>query len=91
MSSAPTYRDTTGRSLADYPRPSVAVDAAVLTVPTGSPGLHVLLVRRGGTHQHGTWALPGTFLHPGEDLAYAVLRCLVDKAGIKVRTATVNP
>ena len=83
MSSEPAYRDTTGRSLADYPHPSVAVDTAVLTVPTAADGLHVLLVRRAGTHEHGAWALPGTFLHPGETLAQAVLRSLADKAGIK--------
>lgn len=83
MSSNPTYRDTTGRALADYPHPSVAVDTAVLTVPPAADGLHVLLVRRAGSHAHGAWALPGTFLHPGETLAQAVLRCLADKAGIK--------
>ena len=73
MTSQPTYRDTTGRALADYPHPSVAVDTAVLTVPPGADRLHVLLVRRAGTHEHGAWALPGTFLHPGETLAEAVL------------------
>ncbi|MGB8021526.1 MAG: NUDIX domain-containing protein [Candidatus Nanopelagicales bacterium] len=83
MSSEPAYRDTTGRSLADYPHPSVAVDTAVLTVPPGADGLNVLLVRRAGTHEHGAWALPGTFLHPGETLAQAVLRSLADKAGIR--------
>lgn len=77
------YRDATGRSLVDYPRPSVAVDTAVLTVPDGADTLHVLLVRRAGSHQQGVWALPGTFLHPGETLAEAVLRSLRDKAGIK--------
>lgn len=83
MSSQPPYRDATGHALSDYPRPSVAVDAAVLTVPTGAEGLHVLLVRRSDSHEHGAWALPGTFLHPGETLADAVLRCLREKAGIR--------
>jgi ADP-ribose pyrophosphatase YjhB (NUDIX family) len=59
------------------------VDTAVLTVPDGADALHVLLVRRAGSHEHGAWALPGTFLHPGETLAEAVLRSLRDKAGIK--------
>jgi ADP-ribose pyrophosphatase YjhB (NUDIX family) len=76
------YRDATGRALADYPRPSVAVDTALLTVPPGADTVHVLLVQRGGSHQPGTWALPGTFLHPGETLADAVLRSLRDKAGV---------
>ena len=72
----PVYRDSHGRTLADYPRPSVAVDTAVLSVPADSP-LSVLLV--GGP---GHWRLPGTFLHEGETLADAVLRSLRDKAGV---------
>ena len=47
--------------LADYPRPSVAVDTAVLTLDP-KLGLVVLEVRR----VTGTgWALPGTFLSRG--------------------------
>ena len=72
----PTYRDSSGRLLADYPRPSVAVDTAALTVPPGG-ALVVLLVRSGDT-----WRLPGTFLHEGETLAEAVLRSLRDKVGV---------
>ncbi|WP_353711474.1 NUDIX domain-containing protein [Arthrobacter sp. K5] len=67
-------------SLLDYPRPSVAVDTAVLTVADGA--LRVLLVRRGEEHHHGDWALPGTFLRERERLADAVLRSLREKAGI---------
>ncbi|MCO4236898.1 NUDIX hydrolase [Pseudarthrobacter sp. MDT3-28] len=70
-------------SLLGYPRPSVAVDTAVLTVADGS--LCVLLVRRAEDHQHGKWALPGTFLRERESLADAVLRCLREKAGISGR------
>ena len=81
--SSAAERDTSGRSLTDYPRPSVAVDTALLTVPAGSGTLHVLLVRRAGRHEHGEWALPGTFLHEGERLADAVLRSLRDKAGVE--------
>ena len=74
------------RPLTDYPRPSVAVDTAVLTVPLderGRPsgGLHVLLVRR-VMEQREEWLLPGTFLHEGERLSDAVLRSLRDKAGV---------
>lgn len=73
------YRDSTGRTLADYPRPSVAVDTAVLTVEPGADGLRVLQVRRDAGRG---WALPGTFLHPGERLQDAVARSLREKAGV---------
>lgn len=80
MSAKPAGR----KYLEDYPRPSVAVDTAVLTVPDGSDSrLSVLLVRREGTHRRGQWLLPGTFIHPGETLASAALRALRDKAGIE--------
>jgi ADP-ribose pyrophosphatase YjhB (NUDIX family) len=64
--------------LEDYPRPSVAVDAAVLT-PDPDEGLLVLEVKR---KTGSGWALPGTFLHSGERLADAVRRSLRDKAGV---------
>ena len=75
--------DAAGKTLADYPRPSVAVDTALLTVPEGPGTLQVLLVRRAGSHDKGAWALPGTFLHDGERLAQSVLRSLRDKAGVE--------
>src|SRR3954467_12064695 len=76
------YRDSSGRRLVDYPRPSVAVDTAVLT-PDAERGLLVLLVRRDSAQRKDAWALPGTFLHEGETLADAVLRSLDQKAGIR--------
>ncbi|MGE2731751.1 NUDIX hydrolase [Mycolicibacterium vaccae] len=72
------YRDSSGRSLTDYPRPSVAVDTAVFTLDEGE-GLLVLQVRRAGGRG---WALPGTFLHQGESLAAAVDRSLRIKANV---------
>ena len=72
------YRDASGKTLVDYPRPSVAVDTAVLTVRPDRT-LELLLVRRS---EIGDWALPGTFLHERETLADAVLRSLADKAGL---------
>ncbi|MBO0907780.1 NUDIX hydrolase [Arthrobacter sunyaminii] len=69
--------------LLEYPRPSVAVDTAALTVDAGQ--LKVLLVRRREEHRTGEWALPGTFLRERETLAAAVLRSLRDKAGIEGR------
>ncbi|MCC3273276.1 NUDIX hydrolase [Arthrobacter zhangbolii] len=70
-------------SLLEYPRPSLAVDTAALTVVDDD--LRVLLVRRREEHHSGEWALPGTFLRERETLAAAVLRSLRDKAGIEGR------
>ena len=89
-SAAKPYRDSTGASLTDYPRPSVAVDTAVLTLaPRANPArgtpphrLSVLLVRRPDSATGPQWALPGTFLHQGERLADAVSRSLAQKAGV---------
>ena len=67
-------RDSADKTLADYPRPSVAVDTAVLTVRDGR--LCVVLVEDGRR-------LPGTFLHEGETLADAVDRALLTKAGLR--------
>ncbi|GAB3358714.1 NUDIX hydrolase [Modestobacter lapidis] len=78
------HRDRSDRTLADYPRPSVAVDTAVLVVDVPDAALGVLQHRRpaGGVHG-GEWALPGTFLHEGETLADAVLRSLQEKVGLR--------
>ena len=76
---ARAWRDSSGRRLADYPRPSVAVDTAVLTVDTAAGALCVLEVRRNNA---AGWALPGTFLHEGERLIDAVLRSLRVKSGV---------
>ena len=73
-----TYRDSSGKTLDDYPRPSVAVDTALLTLD-GDRGLVVLEVRRNNGRG---WGLPGTFLHEGETLAKAVDRSLRQKAGV---------
>src|SRR5690554_750466 len=84
MASTPTpHIDSHGKSLEDYPRPSVAVDTAVLTVPDGD-GLSVLLTRTNASVRSGVpeWRLPGTFLHQGETLSDAVLRALREKADV---------
>lgn len=60
----------------------MAVDTAVLTAGLERhPG--VLLVRRHDGAGGPAWALPGTFLHPGERLADAVLRSLEEKVGLR--------
>ena len=75
------YRDSSGRALDDYPRPSVAADTAVLTI--AGDRLSVLLTLTNDAARGGgvEWRLPGTFLHPGERLADAVRRSLREKAG----------
>ena len=62
----------------EHPRPSLAVDTALLTRDPDR-GLVVLQVARPDT---GKWALPGTFLRDRETLAEAVERSLRDKAGV---------
>ncbi|MGY1592273.1 NUDIX hydrolase [Geodermatophilus sp. SYSU D00708] len=81
------YCDSSGKRLIDYPRPSVAVDTAVMTVPDDDPRLAVVLVRRAGEGRREEWALPGTFLHEGETLAGAVQRSLREKAGLTPEVA----
>src|SRR5699024_6574838 len=81
----PALTDTTSPSdtksmpdqsqLTQFPRPSVAVDTAVLC-PVPGRGLHVLLTHPGD----GVWQLPGSILRPQERLAEAVARCLREKA-----------
>ena len=72
------FRDGSGKRLDEYPRPSVAVDTAVLTVFEGA--LAVLLVRSGPDDE---WRLPGAFLHEGETLGDAVMRSLRQKADVE--------
>jgi 8-oxo-dGTP diphosphatase len=68
-----------------FPRPTLAVDTALLTVDTERRQLVVVEMWREDT---GKWALPGTFVRQGETLADAVRRCLADKlrvTGIRPR------
>lgn len=73
--------------LADFPRPSLAVDVALLTTIESSaldrPALAVLLQQRSADPAEGDWGLPGSFLRERERLADAVLRTLADKCAIK--------
>ena len=66
--------------LGAYPRPSVAVDIALLTVADGA--LHAALVQRAGHPQRGRWALPGGFVRPGESPEDAVGRVLRVTTGL---------
>ncbi len=88
LSGMPKRPTRAQQDLTDYPRPSVAVDVAVFTVPRPGPTdvsfqPHVLLIRRATGFEHGEWSLPGTFVHEGETLARAAQRCLRDKAGVR--------
>ncbi len=71
--------DTT--QLSQFPRPSVAVDTAVLC-PVPDRGLNVLLISP-ATDAGG---LPGSILRPQERLAEAVARCLREKAQLVDRS-----
>lgn len=62
-----------------FPRPTVAVDIALLTVDTDRQQLLVVEMARDDT---GKWALPGRFLRERETLAVAVERCLADKLNV---------
>jgi ADP-ribose pyrophosphatase YjhB (NUDIX family) len=82
---------STAKKLEDYPRPSVAVDTAVLVVGDHPGELDVLLHRRSSDHHGDQWALPGIFLHARETpqglrdhetLADAVRRSLEQKVGL---------
>lgn len=64
-----------------FPRPSIAVDVALLTTDGGH--LKVALVERSAGDKGGEMSLPGTFLHEGELLVDAAFRCLSDKAGVR--------
>lgn len=77
--------DQHGKCLSDYPRPSVAVDVALLTVVwTERQGqLSVLLHKPDQGFAAGKWCLPGTFVHEEELLSRAALRALSDKVGVR--------
>ena len=63
----------------DFPRPTLAVDTALLTVDVERRQLLVVELEREDT---GKWALPGTFVRERETLAEAVQRCLKEKLGV---------
>jgi bifunctional NMN adenylyltransferase/nudix hydrolase len=44
---------------------------------------HVLLIKRGGTIGHGTWACPGGFIEPWEQFYDAALRELEEETGFR--------
>ena len=71
----------TSKPLAQFPRPSVAVDVVAMTVERGS--LHVALYKRTEPPQKGQYALPGGFVRIDESLDDAAARLLAQKAGFQ--------
>jgi 8-oxo-dGTP diphosphatase len=62
-----------------YDPVAVTVDVVALTIRDA--GLEVMLVRRGEPPHLGSWALPGGFVRPDEDLPQAAARELAEEAG----------
>ncbi len=64
-----------------FPRPSVAVDVAIVTASEGE--LRALLVQRDEHPHRGDWSLPGGFVRMDESLDAAAARVLADKGGVE--------
>ena len=66
--------------MTDYPKPSLTVDAVVIS----GEGKHMrlLVIERGKDPYKGSWALPGGFVDPYENPARAVLRELEEETGL---------
>jgi 8-oxo-dGTP diphosphatase len=65
----------------DYPPVAVTVDIVLLTIRQDA--LAVLLIRRGGEPFKGSYALPGGFIQPHEDLDTAAARELAEETGAR--------
>jgi ADP-ribose pyrophosphatase YjhB (NUDIX family) len=66
-----------------YEQPLVTVDVVILTLREAT--LQVLLMKRAAEPFHGSWALPGGYIHAQDDadLDAAARRILREKAGIE--------
>ena len=66
-----------------YPRPSVTVDAILISAQHS-----VLLIQRSGEPFKGKWALPGGFIELDESLEAACRRELEEETGVRVGEIT---
>lgn len=64
----------------EYPRPGVTTDVVVFAVDAAA--LKILLIQRSDKPFKGAWALPGGFLHMGEELVDGAARELREETGI---------
>jgi 8-oxo-dGTP diphosphatase len=76
----PTTRRRSRHRPADYPRPSVAVDVALLSIVQDR--LATLLVERTEEPFAGRWGLPGGFIRMDESLDQAAARVLERETGL---------
>jgi 8-oxo-dGTP diphosphatase len=67
----------------DY-RPETVVTVDVVHLALREDSLSVLLVERGRDPHRGSWALPGTVVEPGEELASAAVRAVAARTGVAV-------
>lgn len=72
----------------DYPRPSLAVDPAVVTVSGGQ--VQCVLWKRNTEPFLGAWALPGVFVNEGESLEGAVARGVHGKLGLSREVSPIQ-
>lgn len=70
-----------GYNPGDYPPVAVTVDIVLLTIH--EEALAALLIRRGGEPFKGSYALPGGFIRPDEDLDQAAARELAEETGAR--------
>src|SRR5262245_16381364 len=67
------------------PPPVLAVGGAVIDFAFAKGDPAVLLVKRGRPPMEGRWSLPGGRVEPGETVAAALAREIVEETGITVR------
>jgi 8-oxo-dGTP diphosphatase len=73
-------RFLSGYDASRYPRPSLAVDVALVSAAGGA--LRTVVVRRSAPPGKGRWALPGGFVGLEESLDAAAARVLAVKSGL---------